>query len=258
MKFFSVILFCLQCFPVYSNFFATVHQWDNYYNDADALTVASTGRSGSTMLTYCVATTFCGFKILKTHLLPPDTRYKGKILFIFSNPDLSAESALRFCLIDRDFARSHFTNVETSDLEWLKSIGGASKQTLEDNLLAQDALGIERHLQEWLYFSTRPATLDDAQVLAIKYENLWDEETVEAIKSFLECDTFSLPPHRERGYSESKICFKELLFRLAYNLGTPENPIYAAYDGARAVWESAPPFQYLKLLDPIEQNLLDQ
>ena len=218
-----------------------------YYGKQNVVIIASTGRSGSTMLTQQVTKYDARDKVLKTHLLPPDARFKGKILFIFSNPDQAAESALYMTLHHRKFAKNHFTYMETTDWEWLKRIGGPLHQTKEDNLLSYDALGIYDHLKIWLYTQTEPADPIDAQILAIKYENLWDRKTVQAIQTFLNIPYFTLPPKRARGRTESQLFPKEIAFKKTYNLGTKTDPRYAAYADARILWEQAPPIQYLKI-----------
>lgn len=215
-----------------------------YYNSPDIVIIASTGRSGSTMLTGQVKKYDSRDEILKTHLLPPDQSFKGKIIFIFSNPDKASESALYLTFVSKSFM-NHFHHVETAEKGWIKKIGG--KQTLENNLLSYDALGIHEHLKVWLYTQTQPADPANAQILAIKYENLWDEETVAAIKDFLAVPDFSLPPKKPRGSSRKKEVPDLIAFKKMYNLGTESNPRYAAYDDARVLWEQAPPFQYLEI-----------
>ena len=46
------------------------------------------------MLTEQFSRFYQAHEVFKTHLLPPDKRFLGKIVFIFSNPDQAAESAL--------------------------------------------------------------------------------------------------------------------------------------------------------------------
>jgi hypothetical protein len=118
---------------------------------------------------------------------------------------------------------------------------------LENNLLTYDALGCFAHLETWLHDRTSPSTPEEAQVLAIKYENLWDPETVKAIREFLNLSEFFLPLYINRGTFEQFP--QEILFKQANNLGTEEHPIYPAYDRARVLWENAPPFEYLKIID---------
>lgn len=85
------------------------------------------------------------------------------------------------------------------------------------------------------------------QILALKYENLWDPETIDAIRAFLNLDSFSLPSFRERGYDESQLSQREILFKKEYNLGTNKNPKYSAYNQARILWKRAPAFQFLEV-----------
>jgi hypothetical protein len=230
-----------------SVFIAKRDGFKNYYGRQDIVMIASAGRSGSTMLTEQIEKYLSSHSVLKTHLLPPDRRFKGKIIFIFSNPDQAAESALYRILHGNRFGYEHFAHVETADREWLKRIGGPFNQTEQDNLLSYDALGTYVHIKEWLYQRTEPTSLEHAQILAIKYENLWDEKTVRAIRKFLHIPNFELPPKEERGHKEDELLPQEIAFRQIYNLGTPDNPRYAAYDDARVLWEQAPPFQFLKI-----------
>lgn len=208
--------------------------------------VASTGRSGSTMLTEHLKHYVPPYNVLKTHLLPPDRNFKGKIIFIFSNPDQAAESALYMTLHKKNFGKRHFTFVETADRLWLKKIGGPYKQTEQDNLLSYDALGTYQHLKIWLYTQTKPTDPKHAQILAVKYENLWDDNTIQAIRNFLHLPNFQLPPKLPRGH-KTNLYSHEKSFRKIYNLGTVDNPRYAAYEDAKILWEQAPPFQYLRI-----------
>jgi len=214
----------------------------------DVILIASPGRSGSTMLTDVAKKCRTHQKILKTHLLPPSSQFVGKILFIFSNPDQAAESALHRVLNSPSNGKTHFLNVESSDYRWFKKIGeNANNQTETNNLLGYDALGCVKQLEEWLHNKTQPCDLQSAQILAIKFEHLWEPETAQAIKEFLQISSFKLPPRLERGYDAKALSSKELAFRKVYNLGTDEQPYYRAYDKARELWEQAPPFQFLNL-----------
>ena len=162
-----------------------------------------------------------------------------------SNPDKSAESALHRSLIDPKFGADHFRNLETADPSWLRPIGNSTRQTMQYNLLAYDALGTYPHLEAWLVSMTRPSSLQEAQVLAIKYEHLWEKKTQEAICTFLSLDKLLLPEQKERGTFD--LLIKEKAMRKLYNLGTEEDPRYEAYSQARILWEKAPPFQFLRL-----------
>lgn len=93
-------------------------------------------------------------------------------------------------------------------------------QTEQDNLLSYDALGIYKHLKEWLFARTTPSSSKNAQILAIKYEYLWDDDTVQAIRNFLGIPSFKLPPYRPRGYQEGGLNPQEIKFKELYNLGT--------------------------------------
>lgn len=209
--------------------------------------VASTGRSGSTML-YITLLKQTSFTVLKTHCLPPDASFKGKIIFIFSNPDFAIESALHFAMINPIFGIQHFNNMENSDQEWLNKIQDSTCQTISHNLLCYDAFGCKQHLSKWLQEESSPSTIEEAQILAIKYEHLWEEPTIAAIKSFLLLDELKLPEKKARGCNPNELTHEESIFRLTYNQGTPESPRYAAYDEARVLWKAAPPFQFLKII----------
>ena len=215
---------------------------------SDIVLVASPGRSGSSMLTFLMIHYAQDYAVFKTHLLPPTAKFKGKILFIFSNPDLAAESVLHLTLKSKSFGYAHFhNNLDSANHAWLKKIGNTQNQTLENNLLAYDALGCHKQLQQWLHVRTQECTAGEAQILAIKFENLWDDETILALKNFIKLNDLTLPVKRERGYKEEDLRPKEAEFRQRYNLGTLEQPIYEAYDKARILWNNAPGFQYLKL-----------
>lgn len=235
------------------DFIANHKQLESYYGYKNILLIASPGRSGSTLLTDVVKKYASKYKILKTHLLPPDSRFKGKILFIYSNPDKAAESACHLIMYSRSGGATHFYHVETSDQEWFNQIGRDGKNQNERyNLLAYDALGCGKQLEEWFYRKTQSCNLEQAQILAIKYENLWDRETCEAISEFLKVKAVELPPKKERGCNLEELSSKEKTFRELYNMGTDEGPIYHAYDVARKLWEQAPPFQFLKLSTPTQ------
>jgi hypothetical protein len=215
--------------------------------NSDSIMVASTGRSGSTLLTKVVIAAAPGRRVIKTHMLPPKKSFfPGKILFIFSNPDQAAESALHKMIHNIRWGYLHFKYVASADKSWPSRIGGLGHQTLENNLLSYDALNCYQHLVSWLH-ETQPTNRKKAQILAIKYEHLWEPKTIKAIKAFLDLEEFDLPPRRERGCKWEELSEQEIAFRNYYNLGTFEHPRYAAYDEARAIWEAAPPFQYLKL-----------
>ncbi len=211
--------------------------------------VASPGRSGSTVLFNSLKKK-CprGYKVLKTHCLVPKKSYSGKIIYVYSDPDKAAESVLHKCINDEPWGESHFTHVESSDISWLQDIGATTRQTIENNLLAYDALGCTKQLFYWLHGKTKPCEFNQAQILAIKYENLWDETTQEAIRTFLGLDGFKLPEKKNRGQWESLTEF-EISAKTYHNKGTIDEPRYPAYASARALWENAPPLQYLLIKD---------
>lgn len=247
-----IIIYLLTCImPSHGDAFSVIAKRENlnrYCGRSDLIMIASPGRSGSKMLTQQIDKYAPRHKTLKTHLLPPDRKcFKGKILFIFANPDKAAESVLFQVLHQDRFGDEHFVHVETADREWLKKIGSPYKQTEQDNLLSYDAFGTYEQLKTWLYTQTKPTNPENAQILAIKYEHLWEEETVAAIRNFLNLPHFKLPPKEERGHSTHELFSHEIKFRQLYNLGTETHPRYAAYDDARVLWEQAPPLQFLRL-----------
>jgi hypothetical protein len=230
-----------------SEFVSHDDEFMKYLDREDVLLIASPGRSGSTLLTSAAKKHAIGYKVVKTHRLAPK-KFKGKILFIFSNPDQAAESALFLTLHFKNWGNPHFSHVFSSDQKWLKKIGGdARKQTLENNYLSYDALGVGKHLKKWLIDAVAPSSLYKANVLAIKYENLWDVETRSAIMQFLSLEHWDLPEKKQRGYLESQLTEEEKSYRKLYNSGSSDNPRYEAYDTARQLWILAPPFQFLKL-----------
>lgn len=241
--YFLLFLFLL---PLQASFIPTHKALEPFYENEEVVLIASTGRSGSTMLTEIITEASPSKRVLKTHILPPRPDFKGKILFIFSNPDKAAESALHIMLRDELFGELHFQHMESSDQEWLSAIGNTREQTLEHNLLAYDALGITRQMKRWLE-ETEPAVFEEAQVLAIKYEDLWKPRTLKAIELFLDIDHLDVPPYVHRGYTTQELYENELEFRETYNLNTWEDPKYMAYDEARFIWENAKSFRFLKL-----------
>ncbi|MBS0654266.1 MAG: hypothetical protein JSR46_00670 [Verrucomicrobia bacterium] len=248
MKFKALILSCLAVCTTYSCpaiFVPTRGDLAQYNGNSEYVMVASTGRSGSTMLTDRLCKYLPEQYVLKSHLLPPSKAYKGKILFVFSSPDQTAESTLYMALHVKNFGVHHFANVETSSIAWRRNPSMITNPDAKHNLFTFDALGLERHLQVWLHTGVVPASVDEAQILALKYENLWDEETVEAIRSFLKIPEFTLPEWRPRGHQD--LTEKEIELRKAHNVGTEEEPIYRAYDKARALWEQAPAFEFFKI-----------
>ena len=247
-RLFSVIFIALAVF-IQADLarFARDHQaLDKYYDREVVILIASSGRSGSTLLCSAVRACAPGCTVVKTHLLPPSRPFKGKVLFIFSNPDLAAESALHRSMGDRVFGFEHFQHVETADFSWLQEIGDSTQQTLIHNLLCYDALGYTEQLRQWLH-TKQPTGPKYAQILAIKYEHLWDKATIDAIRRFLDLKIFRLPPQQLRGCSLEEMSELEASIRLHYNLGSLENPRYAAYDEARELWKNALPFQYFRL-----------
>lgn len=248
MRFKALMILLLISFSFNShamNFIQTQEELEKYNEESDIVVIASPGRSASTMLTKHLYHYFSEKQVLKIHLLPPDRKFQGKIIFIFSNPDKAAESVLYQTLHQQDFGKEHFDNVETADHHWLKKIGNVYKQTKENNLLSYDAFGTYEHLKAWLHTRTTSTGYKQAQILAIKYENLWDEKTVRAIRKFLDLPRFKLPSQESRGHKH--LYRKEKKIRETYNLGTEEDPKYAAYADAKILWEQAPPFQFLKI-----------
>jgi hypothetical protein len=240
--------FTFFCFPLSATapFVAKPEDLKKYYHQKNAVLIASTGRSGSTLLTAVVEKYAKGYTTIKTHLLPPNKQFEGKIIFIFSNPDKAAESALNKTVNSKKFGDRHFCHLQTAEPNWLQRIGGdTTQQTATHNLLSCDALGCYKHLVKWLK-DTIPCQPQEARILAIKYESLWDPVVTQSIKDFLGIEKFILPPYKPRGSDAAALNPKEIEFRSLYNVGTPQDPKYKAYDRARALWESAPVIQYLK------------
>ena len=229
-----------------TSFVATRNDCVLFENRAGVIMVSSSGRSGSTMLQTALSAAKSGHPILKSHLLPPDSSFKGKILYIFSNPDLAAESALHLTSESAPFGLFHFIHNEAADRQWLFDIKDSTQQTDEKNLLAYDALGCADQLDSWLHSKTTPCKKEHAQILAIKYENLW--ESKQAIEEFLGFK-FTLPRKKQRGYGLKQISPKEQHLRDKFNIGTAENPRYEAYDKARELWQQAPTLQYFQIKD---------
>ncbi len=250
MKIFILALFLFTHLPLQhyaSVFIANREQLKKYCGREDVVLLASTGRSGSTMMTSQLKRYIPTNNVLKTHLLPPENQcFKGKIIFIFSNPDKATESALYMMLHKRLFAERHFNHVEKADRDWFNHLGGAHQQTIDNNLLNYDALRITEHLNSWLHADVKLASIQNANILAIKFERLWDKETVQAIREFLNIPSFSLPPRKKRGHYDH-LFPNEAAFRKEHNLGTATKPLYEAYNEARELWEKAPSFQFLKL-----------
>ena len=231
--------------PVLSpQFISAKEKLNPFHHKSNVVMVCSPGRSGSTILFLALNQRHNRRTVLKSHLLPPTNAFKGKIVFIFGNPDKAAESALHRMLEDSVFADHHFKHVENADRGWLKKIGNSKKQTTEENLLAVDALGCQGQLESWLHTKTVSCSKEEAQILAVKFEDLWS--VADVIQKFVGFQ-FTLPLKKERGCAETQLTQEEKRYRELYNLGTKENPRYAAYDKARELWEKAPPFQYLKL-----------
>jgi hypothetical protein len=236
---------CVLLTASYTDFVKLPEGFSLYLQDSQCLVVASPGRSGSTLLVKSLTKSAPRRAVLKTHQFVPK-EFKGKVLFIFSQPDRAAESALHKLLEDHVFGKLHFEHLFTSDKEWLSEIGNDTRrQSLQHNLLSYDALGTGVHLQKWLFDWVVPVSKETAQIMAIKYEYLWDDATQEAIREFCALDHFQLPARKERGCEEKKMSSLERLFRRIYNEELKDPPEYKAYDHARKIWENAPPFQYL-------------
>lgn len=243
------ILFCIcYCESSFSiGFLRDRQSYQDFLANPNSLVVASIGRSGSSMLQDVLleyATPY--YQVTKTHLLPPTFLINGKIIFIFGDPNASAQSVCEIMFKDSLWIKHHFSQIETSDMKWLYELD-SMQQTIDHNLLNYDALGYEQHLQKWLQTQTVRCEINEAQILAIKYENLWDVDTIQSIKSFLQIPFLELPLYKPRG-TRSKM--NEILtdIKTAYNQGTEDNPHYEAYKKATMYWEQAPNFQYLKIV----------
>lgn len=249
MKLILPILWVAFCLSLFGDDFITIDSqeaFNHYGKQGNTLVVASPGRSGSTLLTNIFLKQAHGYRVFKTHLLPPSRKFKGKIIFVFSNPDLATDSVFHLMFESSKWEEWHFHNVETSDKIWYKFhevLGGPNEMI---NLLVYDALGIGRQLKDWLNKKVERCSQKEAQILAIKYEALWEIESLEAIRSFLQLPEFTLPEHKKRGNWEI-IYPEEKSLREKYNKGSEEMPIYPAYDIARDLWTLAPKFQFLKI-----------
>jgi hypothetical protein len=238
---FPSLMFCaISCFA--EVFISSHAELEPYLDRENVLMVASPGRSGSMLLTEILTRDAPQYEVIKSHLLPPSKKFLGKIIFIYSDPNVAAESTLHMCM-DESWARSHFRHVESSDRPWLKRL--KSKQTKKENLLMYDALGFAKQLSEWLEGGTKMADEKSARILAVKYEHLWDPEIQDKIKVFLDLEQFHLPEKKSRGVKTLSLEEREM--RKQYNLGSPSAPRYAAYDKAREIWANSPPHLFLKL-----------
>lgn len=224
-------------------FVRTPEEFLNIPNTENSILIASIGRSGSTLLTEVIEKSVLSERtVFKTHSLSPSKKfYQGKILFIFSDPNQSIESVLHRMLIDPQFSKDHFRHVTTADQEWFVQFG--LQQTAEHNVLSYDALGYFEHLHQWLLLETNTSP-QEARTLAIKYENLWDQETQEAICSFLQIDHLDIPPQETRG--KFFLLDQQKEFRAAHNIGSTKAPIYPAYAPATRIWRDSPPLSYFK------------
>ena len=231
---------------VHAKFIRRAEELAPYSKKSDFIMVASEGRSGSTMLTEQLQKYIHPRKVLKTHMLPPPqaSSYELKTIFIFADPCLAAESVLHKCLITPGFANAHFRNMEGADQNWLAKLGGPKGQNAKHNLLSEDVLGVTNQLECWLYKRTKPTTPEKATIFAVKSEDLWNEETLEALRAFIHVPNFELPEYRPRG--QYKLSKMEKYFRKLYNQGTETEPKYAAYERARFLWNIAPSYQYLR------------
>jgi hypothetical protein len=225
-------------------FIAKPESLKKYYNRKDVVLVASPGQSESSQVALAVEKYASDYMAIESHLLPPNKKFLGKIIFIFSNPDKAAEAALHQTMSDENFGGMQFFHIETADANWLKKIGDTTQQTASHNLLSYDALGCYRHLVKWLKDKT-PCSPQEARILAIKFESLGDPLVTNSIKEFLNIDDFVLPDEFCCHVSEV-LSDKELELKALYNLSAPEEPRYKAYDKARKIWEYAPVIQYLK------------
>lgn len=245
-----LLLLSVLFMPCYSEALAWVNRNEDLmrsHNQENSILICSPGRSGSSMLTGVLCLCAPGRKILKSHMLPPSKEFKGKVIFIFSNPDLAAESALHRTINEVGFGHSHFFHVETSDMNWYRKIGKTTAQNQKHNLLNYDALGCTKQLQSWLYEDTKKSSSRSAQVLSIRFEDIWDPKTIAAIESFLQIKKLELPPKRERGYSGDELNPQEKMIRKKFNKGTEEDPRYDAYKKARILWKKAKSFEYFRL-----------
>lgn len=205
---------------------------------------ASIGRSGSTMLTKSIKNNFPDRKILKTHILPPQN-FAGKIIFIFSNPYHSIESVMNQ-FRDSNFTYNHIRNLESSSLDWHLPNNQYYNNLIIENLFKVDLLGLEKQLKDWVY-NLEEANENEAKVMAIKYEKLWDDQTQKMIAKFLNVDEFKLPVQKSRGIFKNKLSKKEKRLLQQYNIGSVDNPYYEAYEVAYDLWKNAPDYSFHSL-----------
>jgi hypothetical protein len=209
--------------------------------DSD-LICASSGRSGSTMFTKFLVSKFPTSRVFKMHLLPPE-KFSGKIIFLYSNPHKAAESALHQFYLDKNFSYLHVRHMESSLKEWHLELDDESNDKLLENILKLDLIGYGEQIKQWVY-ELENSDVTNAKVMAIKYENLWDEETLVNLANFLGIESVNLPEWKQRGDFHHELSFKERSLINTYNLGTTDHPKYQAYDFAYNLWESAPPFSF--------------
>ena len=178
-----------------------------------------------------------GQHVLKTHLLPPDPGFLGKAIFIYSNPDKSVESVFYAVNKDPVWGKTHFKHLEGADKEWSTSLE-------EINLFSRDVLGLTNQLERWLLTGTVASNPQDANILVVKYEQLWEKATIKAMEQFLSLP-IKLPKKRERGKYERPE--KQKKIQTAWNKGSEKNPRYEAYDQARDIWANSPAFQFRRV-----------
>ncbi len=227
-------------------FVSSYKEYESICNDTNVIVVGSVGHSGSTMLYEAVVESCEDRPVIKTHCLPPPKdRFQGKIIYIYSDPHKSIESLIHKAT---GTLKAHMRNMQTGDKELSDELSQGfyddKEMILKQRLLQQDLYGYFVHLDCWL----RRLPICDpeqANVLAIKYENLWEEESIKAIRFFLQDDSFQLPFYRPRG--DYELTAVEINARNAMNLGSKEHPRYKAYDDAWNIWNTTPSIQWSNL-----------
>jgi hypothetical protein len=239
-KFFSVFYFA-KLFP-YFDFISNRDKIKNFDFYSSDIICASSGRSGSTMLTSFLELSFPESRVFKTHLLPLDS-FPGKIIFIYSNPHKAAESVLHQFSLSKDFSFFHIRHMESSKIEWHLGLDDDSNNKVVQNILAADFIGYGEQIKEWVY-NLEIADFSNATVMCIKYENLWDKNTLINLANFLGVDSVTLPEQKKRGAFFKDLSIQEVELINKYNIGTKNDPRYKAYDFAFDLWEAAPPFSF--------------
>jgi hypothetical protein len=227
-------------------FLKTRKDIENWMNSSNSIVIASSGRSGSTLLFDLFASRKFKKNVIKTHLLPPISLSKAKTIFIFSNPDQCAESSMYKMMESSWFFFWHVRHCENSIQEWHLELQDSKFTSLDNHPLAKDGLAVAEQIQKWV-FSFPELEIKEANLMCVKYENLWEPATILAIEKFLKIRKLPLPAFKQRGYSDDQLSDFQKQAREIYNYGTKKNPKYHAYDEARELWEKAPAYKFCRM-----------